>query len=391
MTRVDDPHTAPPVIDTTPEPGEAGRGEPGRRGRGLVLLGLGAAVIAAAGIGIWLWAADSSTDGAPATTGPEATATVEVGTISATESWDGTLGRGTPFTVKSSAAGTVTRLADPGTAVRGGDVLFRVDEQPVILLSGAVPMYRDLGPGDAGADVEQFETNLAALGYLGFTVDDQYTSSTGDAVRAWQGAVGATATGMVGRGAVIFAPEGGRVATLRSGVGDVVAPGTAVLDIAGTDQVVGLQVDVDDLDRFDVGTGVTVRLPGGDEVTGRVSAAMVVGAGPVSPEGNSGGGGMTTEPEPVVEVEIALDGNAPDQFVGAPVDVVVPVDERTDVLVVPVNALLALAEGGYALEVVADDGTTSIVPVETGLFGDGKVEVESADIADGTVVGVAGR
>jgi hypothetical protein len=58
---------------------------------------------------------------------------------------------------------------------------------------------------------------------------------------------------------------------------------------------------------------------------------------------------------------------------------------------VPVSALLALAEGGYGLEVVRDDGTTKIVRVDTGLFADGKVEVRGAGIGEGTVVGVAGR
>jgi peptidoglycan hydrolase-like protein with peptidoglycan-binding domain len=85
-------------------------------------------------------------------------------------------------------------------------VLFRVDEQPVILLSGVVPMYRDLGPGAAGADVEQLESNLAQPGYRGFTVDDEYTQSTAQAVSAWQEAVGATATGIVARVDVVFPP-----------------------------------------------------------------------------------------------------------------------------------------------------------------------------------------
>jgi len=48
--------------------------------------------------------------------------------------------------------------------------------------------------------------------------------------------------------------------------------------------------------------------------------------------------------------------------------------ERPNVLTVPVAALLALAEGGYGVQVV-DGATTRIVAVETGLFADGKVEV----------------
>jgi hypothetical protein len=64
---------------------------------------------------------------------------------------------------------------------------------------------------------------------------------------------------------------------------------------------------------------------------------------------------------------------------GAPVEVVLAVDERTDVLLASVTALLALADGGYSLEVVADDGTTTIVRVETGLFAEDKVEVSDVD------------
>ena len=246
----------------------------------------------------------------------------------------------------------------------------------------SVPMYRDLGPGDSGADVSQLEANLAELGYAGFTVDHQYTEFTAQAVRAWQEDVGAEASGTVARGDVVFVPEGGRVDALHAAVGDRAAPGTAVLDLTGTDQVASLEVDVDDRDRFAVGAEVVVLLPGGDEVAGTVGATAVVEVRPEGPDGDS---------ESILQVEVTLDETVSEEFVGAAVEVVVAVDERTDVLLVPVNALLALAEGGYGLEVVADDGTTSIVPVETGLFAEGTVEVRSADIAEGTVVGVAGR
>jgi peptidoglycan hydrolase-like protein with peptidoglycan-binding domain len=379
VTTVDGAHSIPPVTDTEPEPAE-----PRRRRRGLVWLALGGAVIAAAGVGAWRWVSNTSAEPAPATAGPVATATVERGTISAIESWEGTLDHGRPITVTSSGEGTITRLVDQGVTVALGDELFRVNEQPVNLLYGVVPMFRDLGPGDSGADVEQLEANLAALGYDGFTVDDQYAESTAQAVRAWQEDIGAAPTGTVARGVVIFLPEGGQVDALRVDVGDLVAPGRAILDITGTAQVASLAADVADRDRFEVGTAVTVLLPGGDEVAGTVSATAVVEVRSESPDGS-------TATESILEIEIALDEQASDEFVGAPVDVVVAVDERTDVLLVPVNALLALAEGGYGLEVVADDGTTSIVAVEIGLFAEGKVEINSAEVAEGTVVGVAGR
>jgi hypothetical protein len=71
--------------------------------------------------------------------------------------------------------------------------------------------------------------------------------------------------------------------------------------------------------------------------------------------------------------------------------VVVNGDQRADVLAVPVTALLALSEGGFGVEVIKPDGTTSIVAVDTGMFADGQVEINGEGIGEGTVVGAAGR
>jgi peptidoglycan hydrolase-like protein with peptidoglycan-binding domain len=381
VTAVEDPHTPPPVSGPEPE-----ADEPRRRRRLLVWAVLGAVLIAV-GAGAWLWANNASSEAAPAAAGPVATVTVDRGTISATESWEGTLEYGVPVTVKSSAAGTVTRLVDQGETVERGDELYRVNERAVVLLFGSVPMYRDLAPGDSGIDVRQLEKNLAKLGYKGFTVDSAYTASTAVAVRGWQGDSRAEQTGTVARRDVVFLSTGGRVGALNVSVGDAVRPGVPVLDITGTDRVVNFEAALEDRDRFDIDAKVTVVLPDGDEMAGTVSAMRIV---KVAPGGSGEGVGGATDPESIVQVEVAL-ARAPDELVGTPVEVIVAIDERADVLLVPVSALLALAEGGYGLEVVREDGTTKIVRVDTGLFADGKVEVRGAGIAEGTVVGVAGR
>ena len=384
MSTIEDRHTAPPVMDIEP----AGD-EPRRRRRGLVWLTLGAALVAAAGVGAWRWTSSTSTESSPDATGPVATATVERGTISATDVWEGTLDHGRPFTVNSSDNGTLTRLVAQGQTIERGSELYRLNEQPVTLLSGVVPMYRDLRPGDSGVDVEQLETNLAELGYAGFNADVDYGSSTAEAVRAWQADIGAEPTGTVARGDVVFVPTSGQVDALHADVGDVVAPGTPILDITGTEQVVSLEVEIDDQDRLDVGTPVTVVLPDGAEITGTVSTTSVVDV--AAEARGEDAGGAQAQAQSIVQVEIAVNEAAPDEAVGAPVDVVVAIDQRTDVLLVPVNALLARADGGYGLEVVNDDGTTSIIKVDTGLFAEGKVEVNSPKLTEGTVVGVAGR
>jgi len=382
VTAVEEPHTVPPVTDAEPQ-----ADKPRRRRRLLVLPALGAALVAS-GAGTWLWAGNASTEAGRATGGPVKTATVERGTISATESWDGTLEYGLPRTVKSSAAGTITRLVDQDEPLERGDELYRLNERPVILLLGAVPMYRDLAPGQSGIDVRQLEANLAKLGYARFTVDNAYTASTAAAVRAWQADAGADQTGTVARGDVVFVPSGGRVDALHAGVGDVVTPGAPVLDMTGTAKVAVVEADLEDRGRFDLDAKVTVVLPGGAKVPGTVSAMRVVKV--AAADSGEGGAGGATDAQSIVEVEVALD-RAPDELVGAPVEAVVAIDKRADVLLVPVTALLAVAEGGYGLEVVRGDGTTKIVRVDTGLFADGRVEVRGAGISEGTVVGVAGR
>jgi len=374
----------------------------GRRRRLVVRLALGVGLVAAAGIGMWLWTDSASTESPPAETGPVATAQVTQGTLTATETLDGTLGYGSPFTVVAQGSGsasgeeaeaaspstTVTRLVDQGATLGRGDELYRVNEEPVILLLGRIPMYRDLAPGASGPDVKQLEANLAKLGYEGFNPDAVYTSSTAEAVRDWQADIGAQVTGVVSRGSVVFLPERGRVDGLRVDVGDAVSPGTEVLDITGTEQVASLEVDIDDRHLVELDTEITVVLPDGTEGAGTVTSLNVVEAEP-SPGLAEGAAPAPTDP--VAEVDVTLAEPAPEEFLGAPVDVIVGVDKRPDVLSVPVNALLALAEGGYGLEVVRDDGTTEIVPVDTGLFADGRVEVSGPSITEGTVVGVAGR
>ncbi|TDE00572.1 peptidoglycan-binding protein [Jiangella asiatica] len=366
--------------------------EPARPRRRGLWLTLGAVVLAGAGAGTWYWQHGLSESASPTVSGPVATAEVTRGTISATETWAGTLGHGSPFTVSATGTGTITRIAAQGTVVGVGAALYHLDEQPVTLLAGMVPMYRDIAPGDTGTDVEQLEANLVALGYDGFTADDEYTWHTEAAVHEWQDDLGAAATGTVSRASVVFMPAGGRVDGVHVDVGGSVQPGSAVLDLTGNEQVVSLEADVDDRDLLAVDTAVTVGLPGGQHIAGSVRSVTVVKAESSGSEGGPGAGEESSgADDTITAVEVTLAEPVGEDLIGSPVDVLVAVDERTDVLLVPISALLALAAGGYGLEVVADDGTTSITAVDTGLFADGRVEVSGEGLAQGTVVGVAGR
>jgi hypothetical protein len=71
------------------------------------------------------------------------------------------------------------------------------------------------------------------------------------------------------------------------------------------------------------------------------------------------------------------------------VDASITTEVRRGVLAVPVNALLALAEGGYAVE-VDRDGHRQLLGVRTGLFAEGQVEVTGGGLRAGDPGGGAG-
>ncbi|MEV1329650.1 peptidoglycan-binding protein [Micromonospora costi] len=346
---------------------------------------LSAAVLVAAAAGVVAAVGFGGTDRGTAATGstPPATATVTRQTLTDTQTADGELGYGSTRTASARLTGTITALPETGTVVKRGGRLYGVDNDPVVLLYGTLPAYRVLEPGAEGADVAQFERNLRALGHTGFTVDDEYTASTADAVRDWQEDLGLPETGRVEPGRIVYAEDAVRIESLQAAVGDAAQPGQAVLAYTGTSRLVTVELDVDDQPLAKKGARVGVELPDGASVDGTVASAETV-----VEAGSGGAAGQSTEAETKIEVTVSVAD--PKKLTGydrASVDVTFTAAERPDVLTVPVAALLALAEGGYGLEVV-DGGRSRIVAVTTGLFAAGRVEVSGADIAEGMTVGM---
>ena len=67
---------------------------------------------------------------------------------------------GSPYAVINRARGTYTKLPEAGDKVDCGDVLYRVDDKPVLLLCGSTPAYRSLSEGERGPDVSELNANL---------------------------------------------------------------------------------------------------------------------------------------------------------------------------------------------------------------------------------------
>ncbi|WP_418959878.1 peptidoglycan-binding protein [Streptomyces tritici] len=381
----------------------AGEGAGRRSRRARVLLASCVAVAAVATAGAVALAARGGEEAPAGGPPPPATAPVTRGDLTASDTLDGTLRYGDEVFLPNRLAGTVTWLPEPGTQVARGAVLYRLDEKPVVLLYGEVPPYRAFEEGmDDGGDVEQLERNLAALGYTGFDVDEEFTARTAAAVKRWQKDLGLPRTGELELGRVLFAPQAVRAGAPERRPGTEAQNGSPVLATTSAERSVTVKATMAQQQLLTAGKRVEVLLPGRDApVPGKVTTVgTVVGGdgdggdgGGGDGDGNGGdggdGGGDTKGGDRTVTVRIALlDQKAAGTLTYAPVRVRAESERRRGVLSVPVAALLALREGGYGVQVVAADGSTRILPVTAGLFSGGRVEVSGAGVTEGLKVGI---
>ena len=348
---------------------------------GLLVAVAGMAVVAVASGTVtppWVAAASTASPDPAALDADVRTATVERRAMQTSAELDGTLAYEGGSAVAAGSAGTVTRVPDVGDVIERGDVLYELDGtvRPR-LLYGDRPLWRPLGPGMAnGADVEQLERNLKALGYASrkMDVDRDWDRWTTRAVKNWQKANGERRDGTLDGSDLAFLPGAVRVADVAAEVGTSVGPGTPVLDTTTAGRVVTLDLSASRQDLVARGQAVTIELPDGTETAGTVREVGRVAT--VAQDGT------TTVP---VTIDIDDPSGLP-ALDAAPVVVYVVTDRREDVLAVPVNALVALLEGGYAVEVVGDDGSRGYVRVETGLFEDGLVEISGDGLDAGDTV-----
>jgi hypothetical protein len=326
------------------------------------------------------------------------TAAVEARDLVVTDDYEGELGFGESDAVTAGRSGVVTGVTPVGTTVGQGDVLFHLDLQPTVLLHGEVPAFRDLSvDADPGADITQLEQALVDLG-LGeaLTVDDEFTETTADAVEAWEEALGRSdPDGVVTLGDVVFASADLRIAEVSAATGTQVQAGADVVEVTDTTKVVTLALTIDQVANVEAGTPVTVTLPDETEATGRIVDVATEPSGEGGDDGgsdNAGGadggdggqGGEETYP-----VTVALDDPAAaGAFESGTVDVSVERSRTEDAISVPVIALLALREGGYAVQVVDDSQPEgySLVPVEVGTIADEWVQVSGDGIEAGAEV-----
>lgn len=285
------------------------------------------------------------------------------------------VGPGSPVIATSTMpSGTVTDAANVGDILGHADRLFVVEGDPVTLFVTDVPFYRTLSIGSIGPDVQVLEETLMGLGFDangGLVVDDTFDDATKNSLVAWQGSIGAPLDGVLNIGEVMVTEDPIRIAATHISIGTNVQPGTAIFTPSTSTSVVSVRLPASDQDLIVIGDSVIVVMPNGDN-----EPASVTSVGTIAIRSQEFG--------TYFEVEVTLDRQgAATGLDEAPVDVDIVQDRAENVLAVPVAALLALAEGGYAVEVDAGSGQTTLVRVETGMYAGGSVEITSSELDDG--------
>jgi len=317
---------------------------------------------------------------------PTSMTTVTQGSLSSQLSTDGTLEYtaldGSGSSVVNQASGTFSKLPSAGAVISRGQVLYRVSNDPVILLYGDTPAYRSLYEGDSGPDVLELNRNLVALGYATRADldpdSDYFDAETAYALEQLQHRLGEEETGSLTEGQAVFLPGPIRITTVSATLGATAAHGAPIARASSTRRDVLVNLEASDQTEVKIGDKAQITLPAGQTTPGIISAI-----GSVAHRGASG---------PTLPVYIRLEHpRAAGTLEQAPVQIEITTTSVHHALIVPVNALLARAGGRYAVEEVRH-GVHRLVTVDTGLFddADGLVQIRGSGVAAGQRVVVPG-
>jgi len=281
-------------------------------------------------------------------------------------------------------------MAAVGSTIKPGGTLYTVNEEPVVAMDGTLPAYRAMQDGDTGTDISQLQTSLEDLGYSPGTADGTFGASTLSAVEAWQKNEGLTVDGIVHLGQVVFVSGPSRVITQLGTIGAAVPPGSQILSVGPESPIVTTSESSSQLGLLSQDQTVDVQLPDGSVVAGKVTsvgaASSSSGGSGGGPSGGSGSGSSTTP------VTVALNSPAlGNSIAGSSVTVIVTTSRVSDVLAVPIAALVATSSGQLYVQVPNAQGALEDISVNPTVYDDtaGIAAVPGANLTPGERVVVA--
>jgi hypothetical protein len=173
-----------------------------------------------------------------------------------------------------------------------------------------------------------------------------------------------------------------------TGNGDSAGNASAILQTTSTQLVVTVDLAASSQSEALVGEHVRVEMPAGKKVAGKITAVSPVAQSSNdgnSNDGNSGNGNNGGGSPATVPVTVTLSGRVSGAGLdNASVSVNFVQAIARHVLSLPVTALLATAGGGYEVQEVA--APHRLIPVTTGLFSAGDVQIWGAGVHEGLQV-----
>lgn len=278
--------------------------------------------------------------------------------------------------ITSQLDGIITDVAPLLTEVVHGTVLFAIDGVPVVAVSEAGIAEDSV----LGQLTSQTFTNLELEQALAtdlfdpdeqMTVDGVITDATSAAITRWQTEAGLPVTGVADPAYYQPITEGQTVEEHL--YDDGVSAMRPVLVTSASELRVEVVVGVADADEFVFGQSVDITLADETEVKG-----TVFDIGPVTRANQQ------ADPTVTITIEVVADGDT--ELVEGNVTVTTISEAIEGATAVPTRGLVSLAEGGFAVELANDDGSTSLVGIEIGAFDDGYVEVTSGNISPGAEI-----
>jgi hypothetical protein len=315
-----------------------------------------------------------------------------------------------------------------GDAITNGEQLAEVDGEPLFVLTGKVPAWRDLTPGESGPDVAELQKALGSLGYYGYgDTPGYFGSATGYAVSLYYEHLGypAPSSGGMPMADVVFLPSlPATVVAVNGATGG--QPGQPFLELAPRGSLAltgelppayaaqgkpGLKVAIyDEVTGIhatgtvtDLGTGTTIAPIGAVvDVGGAAGSAGSTGSGSGSAgtgtgsNGSSGSAGSSGSSGATPFIPLTVHPSKPLASALNGENVLVTVETgQTEgpVLTVPVAAIVSTASGTSYVTLVSAHGKQTEVAVTPGISENGYVQVTptvSGTLAAGERVVVSG-
>jgi hypothetical protein len=244
-------------------------------------------------------------------------------------------------------------------------------------------------------------SEAALLALLKAETAELQKSLTSNGRGATSGAPGASAGGSsAGRGGA-SASAGGSGAAAGSGAsasGSTASAGSAgagttaepILETTSNKLDVVVDLDATKQSEANVGEPVTVQMPSGSIVNGKITKVSPIAQNSSSSSGSSGSssgssGSSSSTATATIPVTIELHGRVPASGLDqAAVSVNFEQQKANNVLSVPVTALLATSGGGYAVQQAAPPHR--LIPITPGLFAAGYVQISGSQIHSGLQV-----